>query len=264
MFNLRLIRTVLSFWASSIESELEYRFNILIEIISVVGNLLGSIFTLSIFYGPNHNLGGWSWYEALIILGIYSLLDGFTATLLQPNLSRIVRHVQNGTLDYVLLKPISSQLWLSLRFISPWGKPSILVGLVLIVFGVINSNVKIDLLSISFAILMIISSLLILYSLWFLIATTSIWFVKVWNANEVLRSTLVASRYPLSAYPDSLRKIFTFILPIAFLTTIPAQAILNNVSITLISLTLFVSLIFFLISTKFWVFALRFYTSASS
>ena len=41
-----------------------------------------------------------------------------------------------------------------------------------------------------------LSSIIILYSLWFLISTTSIWFVRVWNANEVLRSILVTGRYP--------------------------------------------------------------------
>jgi ABC-2 type transport system permease protein len=34
-----------------------------------------------------------------VVLGIYTLLDGFTTCLLQPNLSRIVNHVQTGTLD---------------------------------------------------------------------------------------------------------------------------------------------------------------------
>jgi len=60
------------------------------------------------------------------------------------------------------------------------------------------------------------------------LAATSIWFVKVWNATEVLRAALVAGRYPVSAYPVALRTFFTFVLPVAFLTTVPAEAILGR------------------------------------
>ncbi len=266
MFNKKphFVRIVSSFWASSIASELEYRFNIIIEILSVIGNLAGSLFTLSLFYGPNNNLGGWNWYSSIVILGIYTFLEGFTTTFLQPNLSRIVRHVQNGTLDFVLLKPVDSQLWLSLRIFSPWGIPTMLSGLILISFGLNFSNSEISIKIILISSLMLISSLLILYSLWFLIASTSIWFVRVWNANEVLRSTLVAGRYPITAYPDSLRKVFTFIVPIAFLTTFPAEAMLNLLSLKYILFSLLISLSFLYITTKFWNYALRFYTSASS
>ena len=40
-------------------------------------------------------------------------------TWLRPNLGAIVTHVREGTLDFVLLKPIDSQFWLSLRTLSP-------------------------------------------------------------------------------------------------------------------------------------------------
>ena len=111
---------------------------------------------------------------------------------------------------------------------------------------------------------MLASSVLILYSLWFLIATTSIWFVRVWNANEVLRSTLVAGKYPISAYPIQIRRIFTFILPIAFLTTIPAEAMMNLISLDWIASSIIISTLFFDLSKRFWNYSLRFYTSASS
>ena len=61
---------------------------------------------------------------------------------------------------------------------------------------------------------MVLAAALILYSLWFVLAALSIWFVKVWNATEVLRYTLVAGRYPISAYPPALRVVFTLVLPV--------------------------------------------------
>ena len=144
---IRILRVLCTFWKSSLESELEYRFNVFVEFCSVLGNLVGSLFTLSLFYSPNTDLGGWSWSASIVVLGVYTFLEGFTTTLLQPNLSRIVRHVQNGTLDFVLLKPLDSQFWLSLRIFSPWGIPSLLAGLLLISYGLLRSNVIINIIA---------------------------------------------------------------------------------------------------------------------
>ena len=109
-----------------------------------------------------------------------------------------------------------------------------------------------------------ICSVLILYSLWFLISSTTIWFVKTWNATEVLRSLLYVGRFPLSSFSWSLRIFFSTVIPIAFITTIPSEVILGRSTIWKVFIELLVAIIFFSSSRKFWKFALRFYTSASS
>ena len=128
-------RSLRSFWSTSLAAELEYPLNAVIELVSVFGNLAGSLFVLQLLFAGGSSLGGWSWNGALVVLGLYTLLDGITTCLLQPNLSRIVNHVQTGTLDYVLLKPIDSQFWLSTRTVSPWGLPAIGAALGLIAWA---------------------------------------------------------------------------------------------------------------------------------
>jgi len=131
----RYFTTLRVFWIASLTAELEYKANFLIELVATAGNLVGSLFVLSLFYGRGQSLGGWSWEAALVVLGVYTLLEGITSTLLQPNLSTIVAHVRTGSLDFVLLKPIDSQFWLSARTFSPWGLPGIVLGAALIGFG---------------------------------------------------------------------------------------------------------------------------------
>jgi ABC-2 type transport system permease protein len=88
--------------------------------------------------------------------------------------------------------------------------------------------------------------------------------VKTWNATEVLRAALTAGRFPLSAYPPTLRLVFTLVLPIAFLTTVPAEAILGRATPGWIALALLVAAVSLALCRAFWRFALRHYTSASS
>mgnify|MGYP003326947583 FL=1 len=274
----RLARILRRFWSTSLAAELEYQANALVELLAVLGNLAGSLFVLSLLYGHGRDLGGWSWDAALVVLGLYTLLDGFTSCLLQPNLSRIVGHVQNGTLDFVLLKPIDSQLHLSARQISPWGVPGVLAGLALSGWGLIEllpgdpatlwqrpQALTAHLLGpLAIGLALLLAAAAILYSLWFVLAALSIWFVKIWNATEVLRSVLVAGRYPVSVYPPALRLLFTFVLPVAFLTTVPAEALIGRGAWPWAAGSLLVAFLALVGTRLFWHFALRHYTSASS
>ncbi|MBH8552121.1 ABC transporter permease [Nostocaceae cyanobacterium CENA357] len=250
------------FWSTAIAAEMEYRINFVIAAFTSLGNLVGSLFGLFLFYRTGYTFTGWSWEAALIVLGIFTLLQGFSATFLAPNLNRIVRHVQEGTLDFVLLKPIRSQFWLSTHTLSPWGLPDLIFGSFLIWYA--GQRLGLEISNYLLSAVPLLFGLVILYSLWFMLGATSIWFVKIYNVTEVLRGLLEAGRYPMVAYPTAYRFFFTFVVPVAFLTTVPAEAMLGRSQITWSIGAAVLALVLFSISTWFWRFALRFYTSASS
>jgi len=250
------------FWSTALAAELEYRLNFVIATFSSIVNLGGSIFTLFLFYRGGYGFQGWSWQEAMIVLGIFTFLQGFSATFLIANLNRIVEQVQQGTLDFVLLKPISSQFWLSTRIISPWGLPDLFFGGIVIFYA--GSQLNFGFFDYLVGAIPLSFGLVILYSLWFILGATSIWFVKIYNVTEVLRGLLEAGRYPMVAYPAGYRLFFTFIVPVAFLTTIPAEAMLGRTNITWVFGSLVLAIAAFFTAQWFWRFALRFYTSASS
>jgi ABC-2 type transport system permease protein len=258
----RYFKTLKLFWSTAIAAELEYRLNFLIATLSSLTNLVGSLFSLFLFYRTGYTFQGWSWQEAMLVLGIFTLLQGFSTAFLVPNLNRIVQQVEQGTLDFVLLKPISSQFWLSTRMISPWGFPDVIFGVVLIIYA--GNQLKLGFSNYLISVIPIFFGFIILYSFWFILGATSIWFVKIYNVTEVLRGLLEAGRYPMSAYPTAYRLFFTFVIPVAFLTTIPATAILGKSQLIWILASGILAVILFLFAKFFWEFALRFYTSASS
>ena len=83
--------------------------------------------------------------QALMVQGLYTVFDGMATTWLRPNLGAIVTHVREGTLDFVLLKPIDSQFWLSLRTLSPAGLPEIGLGVALLIWGSLQAGVVLSL-----------------------------------------------------------------------------------------------------------------------
>ncbi|WP_287127702.1 ABC transporter permease [Candidatus Cyanaurora vandensis] len=258
----RYFQVLKLFWGASLQAELEYRSNFLIACLTSLGNLAGSLFGLFLFYRTGYQFEGWSWEQALIILGLFTLLQGFSGTFLSPNLNRIVEHVQEGTLDFVLLKPISSQFWLSTRTFSPWGLPDVIFGL--LVIGYAGTLLGLGAENYLWALIPLGFGLISLYSLWFILGATSIWFVKIYNVTEVLRGLLEAGRFPMVAYPVGYRFFFTFIIPVAFLTTIPAETLLGRVEWGWLLGAGLLAAGLFGFARFFWGFALKFYTSASS
>lgn len=69
----RYLKVLRLFWSAAIAAEMEYRINFLLATLSSVGNLVGSLFGLFLFYRTGYTFGGWSWSAALIVLGIFTL-----------------------------------------------------------------------------------------------------------------------------------------------------------------------------------------------
>ena len=230
--------------------------------LSALGNAAGSLFGISLLYQGGYRPGGWSLEGALLVLGAYLMMDGFAFTVLTPNLNRIVEQVQKGTLDFVLLKPADSQFWMSLRTVSPWGLTDGVLGAAL--WGYAGSRLGLGFADYLTGFALVLVALVMLYSLWFILGTSSIWFVKVANATEVLRALLEAGRFPSQAFPAAYRFVFTFVVPVAFLTTVPAEAALGRLNPGTLGLALLIAAVLLVASRLFWRFALRSYTSASS
>tara|TARA_B100000212_G_C27290543_1_gene497082 strand:+ start:230 stop:1024 length:795 start_codon:yes stop_codon:yes gene_type:complete len=260
----KYLRVYSHFNYSSFSIELEYKINLLIDLLTSILGLVGSVFLLSIFFLNTNKIGGWSFSQALIIQGIYTILNGVTNTWFSPNLTEIVKYIREGTFDYVLIKPIDSQFWISFKRVSPTGLIEVILGLFVLIYSLYINNISFNFATLFLLILTLFCSILILYSLWFLISTTTIWFVKTWNATEVLRSFLYIGRFPMNSFSFSLRIFFSTVIPITFITTIPSEVLLGLSPAWKIFLEILVSAIFLIISRKFWKYALRFYTSASS
>jgi len=258
----RYAKLLYLFWTAALGAEMEYRLNFVLAVINNLGNLAGSIFALYLFYRAGPGLGQWRWEEALLVMAMFTFLEGFSTSCLRPNLNQFVTQVEKGTLDFVLLKPVDSQFWLSTRNLSLWGLPNIAYGLGLIAYA--GNRLSLSSEAYLQGILPLLLGLILLYCLWFILAATSLWFIKIYNITSLLQSLLEAGRYPAGAYPPAYQFFFTFIVPVAFMTTLPAEVILGRAGLPLLVGGLIACLLMFALARLFWHFALRFYTSASS
>jgi ABC-2 type transport system permease protein len=113
-------------------------------------------------------------------------------------------------------------------------------------------------------VLMLIAGGVIIYSFWLILATLSFWFVRVENILVVFQSMYEAGRWPISLYPGWLRYGLTFIIPVAFATTVPAEALTGRLTWVTLVIAVALAVVLFMLSRLCWRAGLRHYSGASA
>lgn len=259
----RYLRLWRIFFTHSLVQDLEYRVNWWMNAFNVLLFLGSSALVLGVVFLQADAIGGWTFDQALTLLGVYLLLEGVTAVFLVPNLNRVPEYVRKGELDFLLLKPIAARFLVSTRYASVWWTPQLAIGLAVIGVGMARQG-TLAWANVGLALLLLVAAIAILYAVWFALTTTAFWFVKVDNVSELFTAFFAAGRFPVSAYPGWVRALLTFVVPIAFLTTVPAEAASGRLTWSAALGAVGVALLLLAASQAFWRHALANYTSASS
>ncbi|MCI0553791.1 MAG: ABC-2 family transporter protein, partial [Anaerolineae bacterium] len=113
-------------------------------------------------------------------------------------------------------------------------------------------------------VLLSISGTTVIYSLWIVLIALTFYFTKFDNNVTILQALLDAGRYPVSVYPVWLRIIVTFLIPIAVATTIPLQALRQELSTPQILMFVGIGIASFIVASQVWKRGLKQYSGASS
>ena len=260
----RYLRLLRIFYQNTLANELEYRLNFWSNLALSLFWLVWAGLSVRVYFYHTDTIAGWRYPELLIVMGLFFALNGFRQMLLSPNLRRLSEYVRLGTLDYILTKPINSQFLVSLRYIGVynWGDP--LLGLGLAAYGLWLLRQTPSLGQIVLFALLFLAGMVGLYSFNLIVQTTTFWLVNVERADALVVGLLETGRFPVSFYRGWVQGALTLIVPVAFMTTFPAQALLGRLHWTTAVAAFAIAAALFIAASLFWRFALRHYTGASS
>ena len=259
----RYARLLRIFTGASVSAQLEYRANFVVNLLTACLTAGGALFGLLVLAGGGDTIGGWSHREAVVVVGFFTIVQGFIGAFLYPNLNAIGEQVRTGTLDFTLLKPVDAQFMVSSRNVNLLRLADVVVGLVVIGWALAGLG-GVTLAGGVLALTLGAAALAIVYAVWFMLTTTAFWFVKVGNLTDLFSGLFRAGQFPVSAFPGWARFLFTFVVPVAFITTVPAEALLGRIRPATGITALAVAAALLIVSRWFWRFAIRSYTSASS
>lgn len=207
-------------------------------------------------------ISGWNFDQLAIPLGILYLLNTLIWGFFYGNMNAIPEYINKGELDLFLTKPVNSQFMVSTRQIGLGTMPSAAAGAYLLWYGFQASAVSWKMAAV--VPLALATAGLISYSLWLMTVTLSFWTNRLYNVSELFAHAVEIARYPVSIFRQPFRFIFTFIIPFAILGFLPAEIILGRINPVWLLWPLGLTVLFLFLSSKFWQFSLKRYSSASS
>jgi ABC-2 type transport system permease protein len=244
--------------------ELAYRVNFYVQLFETIVELATALAGLAVIFTYTDNLHGWTPDEMLVLVGIYFMAGGIIGLVIEPSLEQFITSVRDGTLDFTLTRPEDSQLLASIQTVNIWKLIDIVMGLAVLGTALIRLGEKIGAWGAASFGLMSLAGLVIIYSFWLVLATLSFWFVRVENILVIFQSMYEAGRWPISLYPGWLRFALTFVVPVAFATTVPAEALTGRLTPSTLLGALALAVALAALSRIFWRIGLQHYSGASA
>lgn len=258
------VRLAALYFRVGVMNELQYRVNFFVQLLQSAIALTTGLVVLALVYSHTEELNGWSQPELLCVLGTQILMGGIIKTYVQPNMIRLIDDVREGKLDYALTKPEDAQMLVSVREVRIWQVVDLFSGAVVLGFGLSRISADVGAAdTLAFGAALVLGAVLI-YCFWLVMATGAFWIVNMWHAIELFDGVFQTGRWPVGIYPGWLRYSVTFLVPIAFAVTVPAEALTSRLEWETLAVALAFGALLFAFTRWFWRFGLRRYSGASA
>jgi ABC-2 type transport system permease protein len=258
------LRVAWLYFKVGVLNELQYRVNFFVQLLQSLIQVATGLIVLSLVYSHTPRLNGWTESELLSLLGVQILLGGIIHTFVQPNMERLMEDVQQGTLDYALTKPEDSQVLVSVRNVRIWQLVEVVSGLILLLVGVTRLQSSVGVVdALAFLVAIALGGVLV-YSFWLVVTTGAFWVVRMEHVLELFEGVYQTGRWPVGVYPGWMRYGVTFLVPIGFAVTVPAQALTSRLHGGTLALSAGFAVVLFAFTRWFWRFGLRRYSGASA
>ena len=260
----RYFRLLGLFAGTELQYSLAYRMNLFFEIVSMVVVAGTSVAAVLILFTYTQQMNGWTLGQMVVLLGVYYVVQGAEEFVMQPSFERFMEHVREGTLDFILLKPVSSQFMVSFRHFQTVQALQVLMGFVIAAVGVVNLAGSITFASALAFALTLACGFVLIYALLLVLSTLAFWFVRVDNLLAIFWAFIDAGRFPVDIYPGWLRITMSTVIPVGIAVTVPAKAIAGLVDPLTLASVVVAAVVAFTVSRLFWRRGLRAYTGASA
>ena len=261
---MRGLRIAFNYLRIEIMNEFQYRANLFIQVLQTFIALATGLIGLSLIFTQTSELGGWSKPELLAVMGIFVMMGGVIRAAIQPNMERLMEDIQEGTLDFALTKPADAQLFVSVREFRLWQLVDVVTGMIVIIVALVQLSLPVNIWTLLGFVTALIMGAVMLYCFWLIITSTAFWFVRINEIADHFTGLYAAGRWPVDIYPNWLRYGLTFLVPVAFAVTVPAEALTGRLTLQTWLGALALTMLLFALARTVWVIGLRNYSGASA
>lgn len=261
---MKVLRLAFTFFRVGILNEMQYRVNFFIQLLQSFVALGTGLIGLTLVFSHTTDLGGWSRPELLAVMGVHILMGGLINAIIQPNMEMLMGDIQEGTLDYALTKPADSQVIISVRQFRLWQMVDVIMGFVVMGWAVVDLQQGLGVWNALGFITAILLGAIMIYCFWLMLTTTAFWVIRVHEMVNLFQGVYAAGRWPVGIYPNWLRSTLTFLVPVAFAVTIPAEALTGRLTPVTLAGAAALTIVLLVLARGVWMLGIRNYSGASA
>ncbi|HKR50384.1 MAG TPA: ABC-2 family transporter protein [Pseudonocardiaceae bacterium] len=217
-----------SLLAASVRSQLVYPVSFALQCVALALVQLQSMVVILVLFSRLDEMGGFTQQEVLLIYSLAGISFGL-ADLLTGPLDKLGQLVRTGTLDALLLRPLSvmAQICASDFALRQLGR--VATALVLLGYVLATSEISWTPLRVACCLITPLTGLMLFGAIWVAASATTFWLVEGTELpNAVTYGSGTFTSYPMSIFSGWLLRLMAFVVPGAFVAYYPALAILGK------------------------------------
>jgi len=223
MSPLRITRIYLRMLGTHLRGSLEYEWDFWLMVFAAVLTQLVSVVFLRVVFTLIPDLDGWTFWPIVIMFGLISFGEGI-GSLFFEGMWRLAYRINQGELDYMLVRPYPLALQVTSAEIGLNGLGNITSGGAMIVLGLCRAPIHWSPGLVLVAPLLFVSAMTIKVSISVTTNAASFW---IQGPNPLFAMAVhqggELTRYPLTLFPIALRSVFCLVVPFAFVGFFPAE-----------------------------------------
>ncbi|MFP5519417.1 MAG: ABC transporter permease [Bdellovibrionia bacterium] len=248
---------------ASFISDLEYRANFLSRVFTDVMWYVSQIITFEVIFKHTSRIGDWNIEQFRVFLGVVFVADAFYMIIFADNMDQFSEKIRKGDLDLLLAKPINSQFMISLQKAATAMTSNLIMGSSWLIYSLLQLP-DFNWFKLLWLMVLIPCGLVAMYSIRFAIAATAVIFTRSENLQFMWYQIYKLGMRPDHIYFPWLKWILLTVLPVGVIASVPARALLEPPHWGLFIWVVVLAASLLYLSGRFWKFALKFYSSASS
>jgi len=260
------VRLIRLFIQTSFQRETAFRANFAINLLNTALTLIAGLAGVTILFSQVETIQGWTFPQTLALVGVYLLVGALRDVCIGPSLESLGGlggEVFGGAFDFTLLKPLPTQFLVSFRSWRLWALGDLALSLVVLGVALARLGQALTLPGLAVFLGALLISMTIVYAVLLLLASCVFWYRGV-PLTWIFDSLIQMGRYPVGIYPGWLRLLLTWVVPIGFITSVPAQALTGQVPALTLLGGAALALGLLALASAFLRLSLRRYSSASS
>lgn len=204
-------------------------------------------------------LAGYDIDQLVLFFLIYNVFD-LLGQIFYRGIYWYRNEIISGNFDFTLLKPLNPLFQVLCSHTDWLDIPALILTLIFLV-------IKLPAVSGSELLLFVfmgVLAMILVTAIHIFVAAIGVLTTEVDNAIWIYRNLSQMTRFPTDIYVEGVRFFLNFIIPVGLIFTVPAKALLGVLSWQWVLLVLVFTAIFYFAILKFWHYALKKYSSASS